>query len=175
MRIFDGKEYRWETEQEIADREHEAKVTAAAEKTRPLTEAEVSRMLLTQQVNSLAVDDNTAVRMMAFYPTFESIAGQTVSKGFKFTHGGKLWRVIQPSLTIQAHYAPGVGTESLYEQISETHDGTIDDPITYNGNMALQKGLYYYQGGGIYLCVRDTVNPVYQPLKDLVGLYVEVY
>ena len=155
--------------------EHSAKVSQAEEKTRPLTETEVSRMLLTQQVNSLVVDDNTAVRMMAFYPTFESIVGQEVKQGYKFTYGGNLWRVIQPTLTIQAHYAPGVGMESLYEEINETHDGTIDDPIPYDGNMALQEGLYYYQNGAIYLCTRDTVNPVHQPLRDLVGIYAEVY
>jgi hypothetical protein len=163
------------SQEEISDLERSSKVTAAEEKTRPLTESEVSRMLLTQQVNSLVVDDNTAVRMMAFYPTFESIVGQTVQQGFKFTYGGKLWRVIQPSLTIQAHYAPGTGTESLYAEINETHEGTLDDPIPYNGNMALNAGLYYYQNGAIYLCNRDTVNPVYQPLAELVGVYVEMY
>ena len=175
MRIFDGKVYRDLTPEEIADMERNAKVTAAAERNRPLTEYEVSSMLLTQQVNSLVVDDNTAVRMMAFYPTFESIVGQTVPNGYKFTYGGKLWRVIQPSLTIQAHYAPAVGMESLYAEINETHDGTVDDPIPYNGNMALTAGKYYYQSGAIYLCIRDTGNPVYNPLSDLVGLYVEKY
>lgn len=173
--IWENGTMREETPEEIARDEHNAKVTAAEEKTRPLTEAEVSRMLLTQQVNSLVVDDNTAVRMMAFYPTFERFVGQKVKQGFKFTYGGKLWRTRQPEMTIQAHYAPGVGMESLYEEINETHDGTIDDPIPYNGNMALKNGLYYYQDGAIYLCTRDTVNPVYSPLRDLVGLYVEVY
>ena len=67
-----------------------------------------------------------------------------------------------------------MGTESLYERIDETHAGTIDDPIPYEGNMALTAGLYYSQGGVIYLCTRDTVNPVYNALADLVGLYVEV-
>jgi hypothetical protein len=99
--------------------------------------------------------------------------GQEIKKDYKFTYGDKLWRVIQPSLTIQAHFAPGVGTESLYEQVNETYDGTIDDPIPYNGNMSLQKGLYYYQSSAIYLCTRDTVNPVYQSLHELVDLYVE--
>lgn len=175
MRIFDGKEYRDMTAEEIADMEHSAKVTAAAEKNRPLTETEVSRLMLAQQVNTIVVDDNTAVRMKEFYPAFEGIVGQTVQQGYKFTHGSKLWRVIQPSLTLQAHYAPGVGTESLYEEISGTHAGTLDDPIPYSGNMALTQGLYYYQEGAIYLCTRDTGNPVYHPLAELVGLYVEVY
>lgn len=173
--IYDNGIYREETPEELAQMEHSAKVAAAEENSRPLTEAEVSRMVLTQQVNSLVVDDNTAVRMMAFYPTFESIVGQTVQQGYKFTYGNRLWRVIQPSLTIQAHYAPAVGTESLYEEINETHDGTVDDPIPYGGNMALSKGLYYYQDGAIYLCIRDTVNPVYEPLSNMVGLFVEVY
>ena len=39
----------------------------AAERTRPLTESEVSRMLIVQQINTLTVDDNTALRMVEFY------------------------------------------------------------------------------------------------------------
>lgn len=175
MKIWENGKLRELSLKEIADLERSAKVVAAEEQTRPLTEAEVSRMMLTQQVNSLVVDDNTAVRMMTFYPTFESIVGQTVQQGYKFTYGGKLWRVVQPSLTIQAHYAPAVGTESLYAEINETHEGTLDDPIPYNGNMVLTAGMYYYQSGAIYLCNRDTISPVYQPMSELVGLYVEVY
>ena len=40
--------------------------------------------------------------------------------------------------------------------------------------MALVNGLYYTPGGVLYLCNRDTVNPVYHALSELVGLYVEV-
>ena len=28
--------------------------------------------------------------------------------------------------------------------------------------------------GVTYLCNRDTVNPVYNPLSELVGIYVEI-
>ena len=173
MKIFDGKTYRDMTPEELAQMEYQSKVTAAEAKTRPMTAEEVTAMVIAQQINTLAVDDNTAMRMMAFYPAFDSIIGQTVSKGYKFTHNGKLWRVIQPSLTIQAHYAPGEGMESLYEQVNETHDGTMDDPIPYSGNLALESGKYYYQDSEIYLCFRDSVNPVYQPLSQLVGRFVE--
>lgn len=162
------------TPDELAQREYQSKVAAAEAKTRPLTAEEVTAMVIAQQINTLSVDDNTAVRMMAFYPTFDSIIGQTVQQGYKFTYGGRLWRVIQPSLTIQAHYPPGFGTESLYEQVNETHEGTMDDPIPYSGNLALENGKYYYQGGAIYRCTRDSGNPVYQPLADLIGHYVEV-
>jgi hypothetical protein len=158
---------------EVEAIEKDARKEALMEKLRPITEAEVSRMLIAQQVNSLAVDNNTALRMKEFYPTFDGIVGQTVSKGFKFTHNGKLWQVIQQSMTVQAHYAPGVGMESLYAEVCESHEGTEDDPIPYEGNMALHSGKFYLQDFEVYRCFRDTVNPVYHRLSDLVGLYVE--
>ena len=66
------------------------------------------------------------------------------------------------------------GTEAIWEEICESHDGTKYDPIPYNGNMALQNGLYYTQSGVLYRCTRDTGNPVYHALSELVGVYVEV-
>lgn len=160
------------TEEEIAAAEKEARKAEAIERTRPLTEAEVSRMLITEQINTLTVDDNTALRMMEFYPRFEDIIGKTVKQGFKFTHSDKLWSVVQPELTIQAHYPPGVGMESLYTEICETHAGTEDDPKPYNGNMILEMGKYYMQDYVVYYCERDTIIPVYAPLKEL-GDYVK--
>lgn len=174
MRIFDGKTYRDMTAEELSARETEARLAAIAEKSRPLTESEVNRMVIAQQINTLSVDDNTALRMKEFYPTFDSIIGQEVKYGFKFTHGDKLWRVAQPTLTIQSHYPPGVGMESMYTEVCETHDGTIEDPVPYGGNMALENGKYYIQDNAIYLCTRDTVNPVFNALAELVGVYVEI-
>ena len=140
---------------------------------RPFTSEEVTAMLIAAQINILTVDDNTALRMKSFYPTFDSIVGQNVKQGFKFTYADKLWATIQPDMLIQFHYPPGTGMESLYTEVCETHAGSLDDPIPYDGNMALVNGLYYMQNYEIYLCNRDTVNPVYSALSELVGLYVE--
>ena len=172
MKIYENGMYRELTPTEVAEMEKQAALAAMAEKSRPLTEAEVSAMFITQQINTLVVDDNTALRMKQFYPTFESLIGQEVEQGFKFTYGGKLWRVVQATLTIQSHYAPGVGMESLYAEICESHDGTLDDPLPYSGNMALENGKHYIQDNVIYRCIRDTGNPVYHALSALVGLYV---
>lgn len=173
MIIRIGKTSRQATPEEIAAYEKQATLAAIEEKSRPFTEAEVSAMFIAQQINTLVVDDNTALRMKSFYPTFESLEGQTVKQGYKFTHNGKLWRVIQDELTIQSLYVPGVGMESLYTEVCENHDGTLNDPIPYNGNMILENGKYYYQNYIIYLCNRDTINPVYNSLEELIGLYVE--
>ena len=77
--------------------------------------------------------------------------------------------------TSQETWVPGAaGTESLYARIDEEHDGTQYDPIPYEGNMVLENGKYYTQGGVLYKCIRDTGNPVHNALSELVGLYVEV-
>ena len=136
-----------------------------------VSEARKLRPIIEQAMQS--INSNDALTARSMYPTFESIIGKTVKQGFKFTHGGKLWRTEQPEMTIQEHYAPGMGTESLYSEICESHAGTLEDPIPYNGNMALESGKYYSQDSKIYRCIRDTVNPVYNALSELVGLYVE--
>lgn len=41
----------------------------AAERTRTLTESEVTRMVIAQQINSLDIDDATASRMAEYFPT----------------------------------------------------------------------------------------------------------
>lgn len=139
---------------------------------RPLSQSAVNKMLIANQINTLTVDDNTALRMKQFYPTFDEIVGQKVKQGFRFRHGDYLWATVQPEMTIQKHYPPGYGMESLYTKVNETHAGTLEDPIPYDGNMALESGKHYSQNSTIYLCNLDTVNPVYNKLDDLVGLYV---
>ena len=169
MRIYDGKTYRDMTDEEIAAIEAEAARFEAAERTRPLTESEVSRMLITQQINSLTVDDNTALRMVAFYPEWAENAEYTAE--YKVQRNGKLWRCRQAH-TSQTGWEPE-NAASLWTEICENHAGTLEDPIPYSGNMALESGKYYSQDNKVYRCTRDTGNPVYNALSELVGLYVE--
>lgn len=169
MRIFDGKNYRDATEDEIANARSAQIICAAFERARPLTESEVTRMLIARQINTLSVDDNTALRMLEFYP--EWAVGQAYDAGYKARYGDGLWRCMQAH-TAQSGWEPA-NASSLWVEICETHDGTLDDPIPYSGNMTLTAGRYYIQAFAIYLCTRDTVSPVYQPLRDLVGIYTE--
>lgn len=156
------------TDEELAAMREEQEKAEAEERRRPLTESEVTAMLIRAQVNTLDVDDSTALRMMDYYPAWES--GKAYTVGYKVTHNGKLYRVGMAH-TSQADWTPDV-SPSLFEQIDETHDGTKYDPIPYDGNMALESGKYYTQDGVTYHCTRDTGNPVYNALADLVGLYV---
>lgn len=62
--IFDGATYRELTAEEIAERK-------ATERSRPLTAEEVTALLIRQQINTLLVDDNKALRTREFYPEWE--------------------------------------------------------------------------------------------------------
>ncbi len=139
------------------------------ERARPLTETEVFSLLLSQKVQEIDVDDNTALRMKGFYPEWEP--GKAYAVGNKLTRVGKLYKAIQAH-TAQVGWEPE-NVPALFTEINETHAGTMDDPIPYSGNMALEMGKYYIQNDVIYLCTRDSINPVYHALSDLVGLYVE--
>ena len=157
------------TAEEIAAMEAEVARYEAIERTRPLTESEVSRILIAQQINTLTVDDNTALRMVAFYPEWAENTEYTI--GYKAQRNGKLWRCIQAHAS-QTGWEPE-NAASLWTEICESHAGTLEDPIPYSGNMALESGKYYMQDGKVYHCTRDTGNPVYNALSELVGLYVE--
>ena len=159
------------TAEEIAAIEVEAAKFEAYERTRPLTAEAVTRLLIAKQINTLSVDDTTALRMLEFYPEWASDTDYTA--GYKVQRGGKLWRCLQAH-TSQTGWEPSTATASLWEEICESHAGTLNDPIPYDGNMALEAGKYYIQDYVIYLCTRSTGQPVYNALSELVGLYVEV-
>ena len=170
MKKYTNGKYIEMTTAEIAAMQEEAAQAEAEEKRRPLSLSEVHEMLVRQQINTLTVDDNTALRMVEFYPEWS--AGQAYTAGYKAHRGGKLWRCLQAH-TAQTGWEPE-NAASLWTEICESHDGTKYDPLPYSGNMALQSGKYYTQINILYLCNRDTVNPVYNALAELVGLYVEI-
>ena len=126
---------------------------------------------LRQLIEQLAVtlDDETALTGVELFPIWTIDRAYAV--GDKVQRGGKLWRCIQAH-TSQAGWEPE-NVASLWTEICESHSGTLEDPIPYSGNMALESGKYYSQDGKVYRCTRDTGNPVYHALSELVGLYVE--
>lgn len=141
-------------------------------------------MMTFQKINEIAnaiielkktITDEQALLVKSLYPTWEDLVAQnkTVESGYRFVCDGKLYKTLQPSYTFLEIYKPRIGTESLFTVINETNAGTLEDPIPYEGNMELFNGKYYIQNGIIYKCTRDSGQPLYHALSDLVGLYVE--
>lgn len=123
---------------------------------------------------AIVLTDEQALSSKELYPKWEDLMGRTVDIGFRFRYMDDLYKTMQTFYTFVEHYIPGAGTESLFARIDETHAGTPENPIPYEGNMALEEGKCYSQNGIVYRCIWSTGNPVYHPLDQLVGLYVEV-
>ena len=162
------------TDEEIEQIEADKLAKREAIKAHTQLSAEEVLVLLTKQdINNYDISEAQVALMVKYYPTFDESIGKAVAAGYKFSYENKMYKTAQ-ALTIQAHYPPSIGTEALYTRIDEIHLGNKYDAIPYEGNMILECGKYYTQDNVIYLCIRDTINPVFNPLKELVGLYVEV-
>ena len=141
--IYENGVYRELTAEEIAEREAAQAAYEAAERTRPLTAEEVNAMLIRQQINSLAVDDNTALRMREFYPDWA--AGQDYTVGFKVQRGGVLYKVLQAHTSQdrwEPENAPSLWAKVLipdetvvpeWEQPDSTNPYSKGDKVTHNG------------------------------------------
>ena len=124
------------------------------------------------------VDDSDALKAVSLFPSWEScVELGTIDSdvGFRFVYNDKLYKCTNPNPTFQETWIPGEGTESLYVRIDEDNDGSVNNPIPYEGNMVLENGKYYTQDSVTYICNRDTETPVHNALTELVGIYVEVY
>ena len=131
------------TEAELAEAQKEVNRVEFKARTRPLTESEVSRLIIAQQINSLTVDDNTALRMVEYYP--EWTTDTDYATGFKVQYGGKLYKCLtahaaQADWTPDA--APSLWAKVLipdpdvipeWEQPDSTNPYMTGDKVTHNG------------------------------------------
>ena len=142
-----------------------------------LTLSEARAMRAAIVAGSASLSDAVAATAPLLFPRWKAKDENgdpiTYAEGTRLCYNGKLYKVkTGMTHTAQADWPPDAAT-SLFERVEVTHTGAEDDPIPYDGNMALVSGLYYVQDGVVYKCTRDTVNAVYAALRDLVGLYVE--
>ena len=142
-RIFENGAYRDMTAAEMAAMQEAAAQAKAEEKRRPLSLVEVQEMMVRQQINTLSVDDNTALRMTAFYP--EWAAGVTYTAEYKVQRSGKLWRCLQDHTSQdgwEPDSAPSLWAKVLipdetvvpeWEQPDSTNPYSAGDKVTHNG------------------------------------------
>ena len=143
MKICENGVIREMTTDEIIEIQKQQAAFEAAERTRPLTAREVTALLIKQQINTLTVDDNTALRMLEFYPEWTTDTDYSV--GFKVQHGGTLYKCLQAH-TSQADWspdaAPSLWAKVLipdpdvipeWEQPDSTNPYMAGDKVKHNG------------------------------------------
>lgn len=124
-------------------------------------------------IQTMNLTDGESLEVKDMYPQWSEFINKKLTQGMKVQHGDKLYKVRQDIATVLENQPPSIDTAALYEEINETHAGTLEDPIPYNNNMELEEGKYYSQDGVTYLCTRSTGQAVYNNLSELVGIYVQ--
>lgn len=157
MKKYINGEYLDLTAEELAAMEAAQAAYEAAERTRPLTAEEVNAMLIRQQINSLSVDDNTALRMVEFYPDWA--AGQDYPAGFKAQRGGALYKVLQAH-TSQTGWEPE-NAPSLWAKVLIPDENIIPEWEQPDSTNAYSKGDKVTHNGKTW--VSDVENNVWEP------------
>ena len=145
MKICENGVLRDMTSEEITDMQDAAAQAEAEEKRRPLTAEEVYAMLIAKQINTLTVDDQTALRMVEYYPAPDA---SSYAAGDRIQYNGKLYKCLQAH-TAQADWNP-VDAPSLWAEVLAGQDGTAigewvqpdstnpymrGDKVNYNGKL----------------------------------------
>ena len=127
----------------------------------PLTDSEVFRLFSAQSINTLSLDDNTALRCLSYHPEWSNLCKSSYKaekKGYRFQHDGKLYETVQPEFTFQSQWVPGTdGTAAIYSRVEWQHAGTVDDPIPVPDTVPPESFTYvigkvYEEAGTLYLC-----------------------
>ena len=125
-------------------------------------------------INTLEMTDDESLQIKGMYPEWSEFINQPLSQGMKVQYDNKLYKVRQDIAAVLENQPPSIHTAALYEEINESHSGTLEDPIPYNNNMELEQGKYYTQDGITYYCHTGSGQAVYNDLKDLATLAQKV-
>ena len=119
-------------------------------------------------IQEMDLTDGEALKVKGMYPEWEELIGQPLTAGTKLQYNGKLYKVIQAH-TAQADWEPS-GLPALYGLVTESHAGTLEDPVPYERNMVLEQGKYYTQYGVTYKCVTGSIVGYDADLTELLSL-----
>lgn len=142
------------------------------EEEQPVINRQLSRLLAldeldkeaTEEINTYNLTPSEALQVKDRYPEWE--AGINVKAGERYRVEDILRECIKDHIT-QDNWKPGTATLSLWKRVdAEGHAGTMEDPIPYTQNMALEFNKYYTQDGVLYLCIQ-AMTPGPFDLKDV--------
>lgn len=118
----------------------------------------------TEEINTYDLSPSEALQVKDRYPEWGT--GINVKTGERYRVEDVLWECVKDHLT-QDNWKPSTATLSLWKIVeAEEHSGTIEDPIPYKQNMALEFNKYYTQDGVLYLCIQ-AMTPGPYDLKDV--------
>ena len=129
--------------------------------------------LVSTQVSELP--DEQAKKVPALFPLWKDLIGKTATLNQRVYFNASLYKCIQPH-EVQATWTPDV-SPSLWQNVSEEAqeaDGSREHPYQWEQGMTSYNGKYYTEDGVLYLCTRDSGNPLYFPISSLIGTYFQI-
>lgn len=156
MKYVNGK-YIDFTPEEITAMQKEAARAEIQEKSRPLTESELSRLFIAQNINTVITDDATASRAVEFHPEMRQDKVQTASTplikaGTRIKWGKQLKRAAVDLWDTEVNNPDNAPT--LWEDISY-RDGFRIIPEVITATLAFSEGELGWWGDTLY---RSKVN-----------------
>lgn len=105
-------------------------------------------------INSLDLSNNDTIKYKDYLPNWNDYINKSMPKDFKFQYNNQPYQTLQYINVVLDNQTPDL-VYALYKIIDEEHEGTLDDPIPYTQQMAIEKGKYYIQYDIIYLAIQD--------------------
>ena len=157
MKVFVNGKYIEVTNEKLAQMEAEAKKAELAEKSRPLTESEVNRLFIQQNINTMITDDATASRAVEFHPEMQ-YNGALIPNGTRINWHGKLKRAAVDLWDLETNTPDSA--PALWEDI-EYKDGFRIIPEIITATLAFKQDEYGWWNNKLY---RSRLNGnVYNP------------
>lgn len=133
----------------------------------------VSQLKELAQAQVAELTDDEAKKVPALFPLWETEKAYAVND--RVWYQASLYKCVQAH-TSQSTWNPK-DAASLWANVSEESqeaDGSREHPYQWEQGMTSYNGKYYTEDGILYLCIRDSGNPLYFPIASLIGTYFQI-
>ena len=119
-----------------------------------IQEIDKAKEAIKYSINSLDLSNNDAIKFKDYLPYWADYINKSMPKDFKFQYNNQPYKTLQYINIVLENQTPDI-VYALYAIINEEHDGTLEDPIPYVQQMAIEKGKYYIQYDVVYIAIQN--------------------
>ena len=131
-----------------------------------IEEIDKAKNAIKYSINALDLSNNDTIKFKDYLPDWTDYVGKSLPINFKFKYNNQPYQTLQYINVVLNNQTPDI-TYSLYAIINEEHEGTLEDPIPYVQQMAIEKGKYYIQYDVVYIAIQSTLTGQPYDLKDM--------
>lgn len=131
-----------------------------------IEEIDKAKEAIKYSINSLDLSNNDTIKFIDYLPDWNDYVGKSLPINFKLQYNNQAYQTLIYINVVLSDQTPDI-VYSLYVAINEEHDGTLEDPIPYVQQMAIEKGKYYIQYDVVYIAIQSTLTGQPYDLRDM--------